>query len=299
MAATADELKRLAFIRHLFRRGVEQSQQPAPLQAASLLMFHDAVELFLALACEHCQVAVKDRTPFEQYFDLLAGTQPPILLSGQAAMIRLNKARVNLKHYGNWPSSESVESFRGSATSFFDDNTTSVFGAEFDKLSLVSLVADAQPNAELQQAESLLAVGDINGALQRAALAFNILVRNFEQKYCDTFCDSPFEVYGRHRLLRRRDTGADEIDSALGDLADAIEEIGDAQKVVAFGFDIRRHQRFRWWTPAVWRMGDGSYQFGGSREGASVEEVRFSIDFVVECAFALQSHQWITPHPRG
>lgn len=36
------EVKRLAFIRHLYKVGVEQSNQPEPLNAMSLLSFHDA-----------------------------------------------------------------------------------------------------------------------------------------------------------------------------------------------------------------------------------------------------------------
>lgn len=39
--------RRLAFIRYLFNRAVEQSKKSEPLSSVSLLMFHDAIELFL------------------------------------------------------------------------------------------------------------------------------------------------------------------------------------------------------------------------------------------------------------
>ena len=49
---------RLAFVRHLYRHGVEQADQPEPLRAFSILTFHDAAELFLGLALDHSGVVV-------------------------------------------------------------------------------------------------------------------------------------------------------------------------------------------------------------------------------------------------
>ena len=45
-------LQRLSFIRYLYGIAVEQSKQPEPFGAASVLTFHDSVELFLQLAAE-------------------------------------------------------------------------------------------------------------------------------------------------------------------------------------------------------------------------------------------------------
>jgi hypothetical protein len=43
-------MKRLAFIRHLYDVGMEQSRQPEPMCAASIMTFHDCGELFLQLS---------------------------------------------------------------------------------------------------------------------------------------------------------------------------------------------------------------------------------------------------------
>lgn len=51
-----DEVRRLGFIRHLFKTGVEQSHEPRPLCAKSILTFHDAVELYLNLVAEHFEL---------------------------------------------------------------------------------------------------------------------------------------------------------------------------------------------------------------------------------------------------
>lgn len=48
-----DATKRLSFIKYLFNLGVEQSHKPEPLCWASVLTFHDSVELFLQLSAEY------------------------------------------------------------------------------------------------------------------------------------------------------------------------------------------------------------------------------------------------------
>lgn len=58
-------------------------------------------------------------------------------------MKRLNKARVQLKHYGTSPSKLDIEAFRATVTNFFDENTPKIFGIDFSSVSLVDLVTYA------------------------------------------------------------------------------------------------------------------------------------------------------------
>jgi hypothetical protein len=50
-------LRRLSFIKFLFDTGVEQSNKSDPLCNVAMLSFHDSIELFLQLACEHLFLA--------------------------------------------------------------------------------------------------------------------------------------------------------------------------------------------------------------------------------------------------
>jgi len=45
-------LKRLSFIKYLYQLAIDQSNQPSPQNSASILTFHDAIELFLQLSAE-------------------------------------------------------------------------------------------------------------------------------------------------------------------------------------------------------------------------------------------------------
>src|SRR5688500_5060939 len=91
---TAEQHQRLAFIRHLLAKAVTEADTAFALRPACLLTLHDAVELFLALACEATGRALPPRTGFQQYFDLLRNGAPSVQLAGETGMHRLNTARV-------------------------------------------------------------------------------------------------------------------------------------------------------------------------------------------------------------
>ena len=61
MAQPLDPLtvQRLAYVRYLYREGVEQSGQPSPLRSRAITSFHDAVENFIGLAAQHLGVDLK------------------------------------------------------------------------------------------------------------------------------------------------------------------------------------------------------------------------------------------------
>ena len=63
-------MKRLVFIKYLYTQGLTQSKQSPPLSSASVLSFHDAVELFLHLTLEHVGASKKDPS-FMEYWDLI------------------------------------------------------------------------------------------------------------------------------------------------------------------------------------------------------------------------------------
>ena len=49
-------LQRLSFAKYLYYNACEQSRSAELLAAASLLMFHDALEMFLQISAEHLDI---------------------------------------------------------------------------------------------------------------------------------------------------------------------------------------------------------------------------------------------------
>jgi hypothetical protein len=75
-------MNHLAFIRMLYQQGIEQARRPEPLSFASLLSFHDSVELFLVLAADHLGASLPRRDPnFLDYWQILRRTETSRLAS--------------------------------------------------------------------------------------------------------------------------------------------------------------------------------------------------------------------------
>ncbi len=148
-------LRRLSFIRYIYRMAVDQADQPEPYCAVSVLSFHDAIEMFLSLACEYKNVSVPTSINFLQYWEKLDPVLQPYGLSQKRSMTRLDKARGNLKHHGNRPSKEDVDSHRAAARLFFEENTPTVFGTELHRVSLVNFVHPIEARREIEEAVRL------------------------------------------------------------------------------------------------------------------------------------------------
>ncbi len=147
---TETSLQRLAFIRYLYAIAVEQSRQSEPFGAASVLTFHDSVELFLQLAAETKGINTAD-LKFMQYWDVLKPHLQNGELRQKEEMRRLNKSRVDLKHIGILPSKLVIEALRANTTSFFEENTPLVFGIEFGKISMTYLIQNTTPFFNIPQ----------------------------------------------------------------------------------------------------------------------------------------------------
>ena len=71
-----DFARHLAFIKHLYRRGVGESQLPAPFAAQSVLTFHNSVEMFLQLASEFLDAETKAKMEFLDYWGAIGKKLP-------------------------------------------------------------------------------------------------------------------------------------------------------------------------------------------------------------------------------
>ena len=187
-------INRLAFIKYLYRVAVEQSQKSEPLCAASVLFFHDAVELFLQLTSEHLDIG-KEGLKFMEYWDLIS-KKLDIELSQKESMRRLNRARVSLKHHGTLPSKLDIEAFRASSTAFFKENTPIIFGVDFSQISLIELIQYEGVKNKLKNAEKLAKENKIEEALDKVALAFTELIDNYEDKIIEQYGKNPF-LFGK------------------------------------------------------------------------------------------------------
>ena len=295
-----DFMRRLAFIRYLYSNGVEQSRQPLPMGASSVLTLHDSVEMFLQLAAEHVNAGADKRTDFDKYFVLIDNALGGTKLFGKASMLRLSTARVGLKHYGNLPAQQDIESYRSSVTSFFEDNTSLVFGVDFKNISMADLVQSANAQANLKEATDLMAQGRYGEALQKIALAFDHLTRDYEDSKRGGHRRSPF--YFGQSLTFETSFHMGVKDRKLASFIDKVQEsvkaLQSAVRILSLGLDYRRYVKFNELVPKVVWMLDGSvHVLERSNLLRTEEDCRFCFDFVIEAAIRLQEFDFELEDP--
>ena len=287
------DLRRLAFIRYLYKIGIEQSNHPEPLNAISLLSFHDAAELFLQLSAEHTS-ASGTNVEFMGYWDTINLKLDPKQITQKESMRRLNKARVQLKHYGVSPSKLDIETFRATTTSFFQENTFIVFGIEFDSISMIELIVYENAKSRLNVAQNLMQDGKVGDALKEIAVAFAYLIYEYEQKKRTRFGRSPF-FFGRELTFQKSFFMGVEgkMKEFVDRVGESIESMQSAIKILSFGFDYKKYSKFQLLTPHVDWMGSDFF-VGKPSEEATLEDCKFCFDYVIECAIKLQDFDYDT-----
>jgi len=251
-------LKRLAFIKYLLNVANNQSFQPEPIIATSILSFHDALELFLHLCSEELDIKAQ-KFSFLEYWDKL---KPELLKRGKKeltqleSMRRLNKSRVALKHHGTLPSKLDIESFRVLANTFFEENCKNVFGIKVKDISLLELISYKRVKDYLQKALELYELPRETEAMANLAIAFEILLRDYEDsKKARHYQNSPF-FFGKHMTFLSSFSLGLNNDPKLSEFVDSVKEsieaIQKVVKILSLGIDYRRYVRFSLLTPMTY-----------------------------------------------
>lgn len=315
---TVDEttMERLAFIKHLHRKAEGDSKKPQPHAYTSILAFHDAVEMFLQLASE--EVNATGDVGFLEYWNDIK-QKSGVELTRKASMKRMNKARVNLKHHGNRPHKNDLESYRTEVRSFFEENTAKIFSIDYSQVSLVQLIKFEEARNKAQKAEEYLGNGDRDEALCQISASYDSMFDEFENRIRSQLGYTPYPTaqnnlsapqvgpsYGvdselfdedvdPHENFRNAESESEEIAISIANTEEIFEDIFeelnyiyDSMKVMGLGIDHWRFQRFESLTPRVSSEGEPMHPYWDA-SGISKNEVGFCIGFLVEVAIELQN----------
>jgi len=293
-------MQRLGLIRYIYNNAMEESKQPEPFRAVSILRFHDSVELFLDLICDKFGISAKATYQFNDYWNAIGNhLQQGQSLSQKRAIDRLSMARAGFKHHGNMSSTSDIEKFRVNVTDFFEENTPLIFGIDFSEVSMSYLIKNDEVRITLEKASKLIEGGDKETAIEKIAIAFAQLLEDFESKTRTDFGKSLFSF--DHSLAGIMPIGSDdetvadlasEVESFASDVESAIADMQNALKILALGLDYRRYVRFKLLTPTAKRFSNGNYKVHPNLskvETLTLDHCRFCYDFVIESAIELQT----------
>jgi hypothetical protein len=247
----AQLVKRLAFVRFMYSKGLEEAGRPQPLATAALLSFHDAVEMFLGLAADHLGVNLTANVNFEGCYFTEIKQGANVDLPGKHPMRRMNRSRVNLKHHGLFPSPTDLEQFKGDVTTFLTDATKLVFKVDFLGLDMIDLVTQPDALSLLRRAETQAGQGDYHEALALLSEAFEYLLRDYADRKRAAGGRSPYTLWphdSRTMLGQNHDPG---LAKRLDAVEAGLDRFQRAFRVLAMGVDYQRFARFELLVPWV------------------------------------------------
>jgi hypothetical protein len=301
MADSPQLVRRLAFIKLLFDRAQEDADRPKPFSTDSINRLHDVTEMVLALAAEKLGVEIPQT--FMGYWDVL----DPKLgrpLGYKTSMKRLNKARVNLKHYGIEPSEDEVRVSLSSVRSFLEDELLDLLGVAFADVTMEQFVApEAARNLLSTAAEKFNAEDEVE-AFADLAQAFTVVIDDYKSRKQFSFARSVFDTAEDMTFHTPffRGVEDDRQQRFEEDLIKSIEALDFNIALVALGVDMRRYARFRIVCPNVYFMMDGKRHVS-DRQGLQRDSVDFEFcrDFVIATSIRLAEFDFdvtVTRRPR-
>lgn len=285
------KMRRLAMIQYMYTMAIDHVNKPEPLNMIAILNFHDAVELFLALAAEYLNVGKEDQK-FVTYWDVINPALPNKDFGQRASMTRLNKARVGWKHYGIPIPTVEIENIRTNVADFFRENTPKVFGFDFEEISMAILVQDEEVRNRLVQAEQLSSTGEIKAALVEIVIAFYTLFDRFEWRAMEKNSVHLRGISSRRLFSRVENAAPNELAQFAKAIDRELDVLHQQVRLVSLGIDYRRYIRFQRLAPSVSRTMDGIYHVDREAQGQSSQDYLFCSQFVIECALRIQEIQF-------
>lgn len=287
-------IRRLAFIKYLYKSGDEKSRLPEPLSSTAVLSFHDSIELFLQLSCEYLNCSKKGME-FMGYFDVIN----KILgkdLSLRVSINKLNRARVDLKHHGNYPSKSSIEYFRDTTKNFLIENCLLIFNIKFDDISLVNLI----PSMDVQQLLNN-AVENLNDdkyeSLKDISIAFAKVLSEYESKLYTKYGNFNNEFSKGFHSYQHYYSGNER---PIEEIQNKLNTITDSLLILSLGLDYTKYIKFKIISFYVLRTTGGgchvqpkedieNYLGRTIDEAYSVDDIRYCLDFVIESSLIIYS----------
>lgn len=150
-------VRRICLARHLFELGKSSLNSSNDLYLfSSANLMQDAVEAFLLAVADFVEAGIDSNTFFNKYFVLINKQIDPKELPFKNKLLRLNKIRVNSKHYGIMPARDECVRLAVSVREFFEEVSTSILKVNFSTVSTIDLLKDGETKDLLSEARKYL-----------------------------------------------------------------------------------------------------------------------------------------------
>jgi hypothetical protein len=291
------EAERLSLIRYQLLAAEAAVIAPPPINNLAINIMQDVVESALGAAGDHIRAEIRHRD-FDKLFDAVVTKlgSPTELVGLRAAAIALNNARVGFKHHGNQVRDETLRRHYDVAATLVNELVVSAFRMKLASVSLLLFIKDDQVRGLIEDAERIAEDGDIEEALFRLRLAFDLAVKEYELRKTVDGWHSIFEtkppffpsVFDLQNLAGNRDGGRH-----LERIVQWIDSIDNLTRHGALGIDTQRYAYFNAVSPAAIYLASDHPTIKRVRfENPTQEHFRASHHFVIDSAIRLATNDY-------
>ncbi len=161
-----ETVRRISLARHLYQLGSSSLASKNDLHLfAAVNLLQDAVEAFLIAVGDHVKAEIDQNTKFDKYFVLINEKIAPKELPFKSRLLRLNRVRVDSKHYGIQPARDECERVSVSVRKFFDEVSSSVMSVNFSTVSAIDLIDAGEMKDLLLEAKAAREAEDHEGCV--------------------------------------------------------------------------------------------------------------------------------------
>lgn len=154
-------VRRIALARHLNQLAITSLRSKNDLHLfATANLLQDAAEAFLLAIADHVGASVDQNTKFDKYFVEIDKRIAPKVLPFKTKLMRLNRIRIDSKHYGIQPARDECDRLAVTLREFFDEVSLSILGVVFSTVSAIDLLEDQDSKNVLLEAKAALETGD-------------------------------------------------------------------------------------------------------------------------------------------
>lgn len=141
----------------------------------AISLYQDSIELYLWSLVKKLNLSVQEKAGFVAYINAIETSGSTVLYRNQ--LLELNTARVNFKHYGNFPAPSDVIKFGVVSREFFFASCQKDFDVGFENISIVTLIRNAEIQSALKQSEEFLASGNLKASAEQLGISLYLMTR--------------------------------------------------------------------------------------------------------------------------
>jgi hypothetical protein len=243
---------KLVCAKYIFLQGKETLEKGTPYASGlALLAFQDSLEMVLRIIIEELQLPSSEKAAFHT---LVEEIEKKVKITHKTALMQINKARVNFKHYGLEPNKKDVDKFENDLEVFFTNILNDALHIDFAKISLAKLIKHQRACNFLMKAENYLQSGDYKKSIESSAIAFELYLmcfhEDYEDQYDTNFIRNVSTLDGVRSLCE-----VESIVSVLKKLADNLtknfEELSRERNIMAHGITLHEYRKFKYYSPDI------------------------------------------------